>query len=72
MTKKLKLQSSEEFVCQVLNQLNTAEKKINKLIKKRMKDKKSHKKIHEVIYNIQQNKSETGRKLYAVINSSKL
>jgi len=51
MTKKVKVQSSEEFVCQVLKQLNTAEKKINKLMKKIMKDKKSQNKIDEVLQN---------------------
>ena len=51
MTKKVKVQSSEEFLCQFLKQLNTVEKKINKLIKKRMKDKKSQNKIDEVIQN---------------------
>jgi hypothetical protein len=51
MTKKVKVQSSEEFLCQFLKQLNTVEKKINKLIKKRMKDKKSQNKIDEVLQN---------------------
>jgi hypothetical protein len=45
------VQSSEEFLCQFLKQLNTVEKKINKLIKKRMKDKKSQNKIDEVLQN---------------------
>ena len=51
MTKKVKVQSSEEFLCQFLKQLNTVEKKINKLIKQRIKDKKSQNNINEDIKN---------------------